>query len=280
MKKLLFTVAKMIAFFIGFALLVGLIPIPDSSNGAVWRFWAEFIPFLCIVFLTLLFWFIEKRKVKLCIISSPLKNSVIGVVTGIAWLGIVTAILMIFGTMKIVECNVVPMLWLWIFSALINTIMQELLLRGYLYQILKMNYNVAVATVVTTVLFTFMHGGAFEAGFIPVMNVFTMSLFMTMTLEYTQSLIAPIIIHFIWNSVGSIILGGVSLAEDYPHLCVTEFTGNVLLSGGAPKMEGSIVVLFVNVIFMIGFVVLLKKRKYSLLDCQMVDLYEKSEFRG
>lgn len=280
MKKLLFTVAKMIAFFIGFALLVGLIPIPDSSNGAVWRFWAEFIPFLCIVFLTLLFWFIEKRKVKLCIISSPLKNSVIGVVTGIAWLGIVTSILMIFGIMKIVECNVVPMLWLWIFSALINTIMQELLLRGYLYQILKMNYNVAAATVVTTVLFTFMHGGAFEAGFIPVMNVFIMSLFMTMTLEYTQSLIAPIIIHFIWNSVGSIILGGVSLAEDYPYLCVTEFTGNVLVSGGAPKMEGSIVVLFVNVIFLIGFVVLLKKRKYSLLDCQMVDLYEKSEFRG
>lgn len=280
MKKLLFTVAKMIAFFIGFALLVGLIPIPDSSNGAVWRFWAEFIPFLCIVFLTLLFWFIEKRKVKLCIISSPLKNSVIGVVTGIAWLGIVTSILMIFGIMKIVECNVVPMLWLWIFSALINTIMQELLLRGYLYQILKMNYNVAAATVVTTVLFTFMHGGAFEAGFIPVMNVFIMSLFMSITLEYTQSLIAPIIIHFIWNSVGSIILGGVSLAEDYPNLCVTEFTGNVLLSGGAPKMEGSIVVLFVNIIFLIGFVVLLKKRKYSLLDCQMVDLYEKSEFRG
>lgn len=262
MKKTLTTVAKTTIFFVGWAILAGLLPIPDSSNNAIWRFWAELIPFLCILALTIFFWLIEKKKVKLHIISSPVKNSVIGLVTGAAWLGGVTSVLMLSGIMEITEYNSISMFWLWILSVFINTVMQELLVRGYLYQMLKSNYNVFVATIVTTALFTFMHGGAFEAGIIPVMNVLTMSLLMTLALEYTQSLITPIIMHFIWNSVGAIVLGAVSLADDYPHLFVTEFTGTMLLSGGIPKMEGSVIVLLVNVIFIIGFTVFVKKKHH------------------
>lgn len=81
-------------------------------------------------------------------------------------------------------------------SAFLNTIMQEMLVRGYLYQMIKSKYNIVAAVIVSTGLFTFAHGGAFEAGILPVLNVITMSLFMTAVLEYTDSLIAPIIIHF------------------------------------------------------------------------------------
>ena len=49
---------------------------------------------------------------------------------------------------------------------------------------------------------------------------------MTAVLEYTESLIAPIVIHFLWNGVGAIILGGVSLAEDYPHMFNMVISGN------------------------------------------------------
>ena len=112
--------------------------------------------------------------------------------------------------------------------------------------------------------FTFAHGGAFEAGIIPVLNVITMSLFMTAVLEYTDSLIAPIIIHFLWNGVGAIILGGVSLAEDYPHLFNIVISGNPLLSGGSCKIEGSIVVFIMNLILTIRFVNSKKKKKRKL----------------
>lgn len=263
MKKLLIVTGKILVFFIGWVLLASLLllPIPNLSNGAIWRFWVELIPFLTIAGLTVIFWLFEKKKVKLHIVSSPIKNSAIGIITGIIWIGTVTIILILLGIMKIVDHNIVFMLWLWIFSVFINTIMQELLVRGYLYQMLKTNYNVIVATIITTALFTFMHGGAFEAGIIPVMNVFTMSLLMTIVLEYTESLIAPIIMHFIWNCVGAIVIGGVSLADDYPNLFVTEFVGNVLLTGGTPKMEGSIVVLILNTVLILGFALLWKKRQ-------------------
>lgn len=65
-----------------------------------------------------------------------------------------------------------------------------------------------------------------------------MSLFVTAVLEYTESLVAPIVIHFLWNGVGAIILGGVSLAEDYPHLFNMVISGNSILSGGSCKIEG------------------------------------------
>lgn len=259
MKKSLITIGKSLLFFIVWILAVSLIPIPDSQNDAVWRFWAELIPLLAVAVLTAAFWFIEKKKIPLNIASSPMKNIAVGVIAGIIWLGAAFGILALSGTMKIVGFNPVPMLWLWIISAFLNTIMQELLVRGYLYQLLKANFNTITAVITTTVLFTLMHGGVFEAGVVPILNVLTMSLLMTAVLEYTRSLTAPIIMHFIWNCVGAIVLGGVSLADDYPNLCTTEFTGNALLSGGEFKMEGSIVVLCLNAALLIVFMLLLKK---------------------
>ena len=172
-----------------------------------------------------------------------------------------TGVLLLTGTMHITGYQQVPLLGLWILSALLNTVMQELLIRGYLYQLIKAQYSTAAAAIATTALFTFLHGGALEAGIIPTLNVVTMSLLMGLVPEYTQSLLAPTVMHFLWNCIGGILLGGVSLAEDYPQLCLTEFTGPVLLSGGAPKMEGSIVVFLLNLLLIAVFAALLKKRK-------------------
>ena len=244
MKKLIEVSLKSIIFFIGWAICASVIPIPDIDNAALWRFFAELIPFLAIVVMSVIFWFVDRKKTKLHLTQRPVYSSVLGGTVGLSWLGI-------------------SMLWLWILSAFINTIMQEMLVRGYLYQMIKRNYNVVAATVVSTILFTFAHGGAFEAGTLPVLNVLTMSLFMTAVLEYTNSLIAPIIVHFLWNSVGAIILGGVSLAEDYPHLFNMTFGGNQLLSGGIYKIEGSVVVFVLNVIMIIGFIMAKKKKNIA-----------------
>ncbi len=188
-----------------------------------------------------------------------MKSLTVGIIAGIVWLGAAVAILIFTGTMTVVGHNSISMLWLWIISVFLNTIMQEMLVRGYLYQLIKANYNAIAAAVVTTALFTLMHGGAFEAGIIPVLNIVTMSLLMTAVLEYTHSLTAPIIMHFIWNCVGAVILGGVSLADNYTNLCITEFTRNALLSGGEFKIEGSIVVLLLNTALALVFLFLAKK---------------------
>lgn len=251
-------------FFVGWVICASVIPIPDTASAVIWRFWAELIPLLSIIVLTLIFLLIDKRKTQLHLTGRPVYNIILGCVTGSVWIGISVGILSIIGVVHIDGRNQISMLWLWMVSAFLNTVMQEMLVRGYLYQMLKSNYNTVAAVIVSTGLFTFAHGGAFEAGILPVLNVITMSLFVTAVLEYTDSLIAPIVIHFLWNGVGAIILGGVSLAEDYPHLFNMVISGNPILSGGSCKIEGSIIVLLMNLILMIGFIIAKKEKNRNL----------------
>ena len=52
--------------------------------------------------------------------------------------------------------------------------------------------------------------------------------------------------HAIWNIVGALFLGGISLADDYPHMLTMQASANTLLSGGEYKIEASIVTLILN----------------------------------
>ena len=147
MKKFFTTTGKALTFFLGWAVLTGLMPFPDSSNGAVWRFWAELIPLLSAAGFTLLFWLPERRKLTLPLCTAPLKSAIIGFAAGVLWLGIAAGVLLLTGTMHITGYQQVPLLGLWILSALLNTIMQELLIRGYLYQLIKAQYSTAAAAI-------------------------------------------------------------------------------------------------------------------------------------
>ena len=260
LKKIAISTAKFICFFIGWAVLAGVLPVPDSNEPAIWRLWAEIIPLLAIVLFTWVFWLAEKKSVTLHLIEKPMRGILLGIVTGLLWLAIPTLLMYITKSIHFDGMNEVKLFPIWMLAAFLNVIMQELLVRGYLYQMLKQKHNIVAAIIFTTALFTACHGGAFEAGIIPVVNVITMSLLMTAIMEYSESLVAPIIMHFLWNGIGALILGGVSLADDYPSLLITSFSGNEILSGGACKIEGSIFVLIVNIVLIAIFVSLNRKK--------------------
>ena len=218
------------------------------------------MPLLSIIAFTFVFWLIEKKTVKLHLFENPVKGVILGTVTGIVWLAIPVLLMYIAKSIHFNGTNSISLFSVWVLAVFLNVIMQELLVRGYLYQMIKQKHNVIAASVITTALFTALHGGAFEAGVIPVLNVLTMSLLMTVILEYSGSIIAPTVMHFLWNGIGALVLGGVSLADDYPSLLVTTFTGNEILSGGVCKIEGSIIVLSINLILIV-FSIFLRSKK-------------------
>ena len=256
MKKITITIAKFIEFFLGWAILISILPLSSSENPAIWRLWAEIIPLFAMIVLTLIFWLAEKKSVRLYLFDNLVKGAALGVITGIVWLAVPVLVMYIAKIIHFDGTNSISLFPVWMLAAFLNVITQELLVRGYLYQMIKQKHNIAAAAIATTALFTVLHGGAFEAGVVPVLNVFTMSLLMTVVLEYSGSIIAPTIMHFLWNGIGALVLGGVSLADDYPNLLITTFTGNEILSGGVCKIEGSIIVLFVNVILIALFMFL------------------------
>ena len=134
MKKVLSVSIKTIIFFVGWAICVSVIPIPDTASAVIWRFWAELIPLLSVIAITLIFWLADQKKIRLHLTGKPVYNIILGGVTGTIWLGASVGILSILGVVQIEGKNQIAMLWLWLLAAFLNTVMQEMLVRGYLYR--------------------------------------------------------------------------------------------------------------------------------------------------
>ena len=132
MKKTFVIFLKIVLFFVGWAVLSGVVDIPND-NSAIWRFFAEFIPFVVIVIFTIIFLMIEKKEVRIPIMQNSIKGILSGTVAGIIWIGFSATLLLVSNQMVIIEYNDVPLLGLWILSAFINVAMQEMLVRGYIY---------------------------------------------------------------------------------------------------------------------------------------------------
>ena len=189
MKKIGITVIKSLGFFLGWAILVSLLPLSSSKEPAIWRLWVEITPLLAIVAFTLGFWLAEKKDVKLHLFDNPAKGVVLGVITGIVWLAIPVFVMYAAKIIHFDGTNFINLFPVWMLAVFLNTIMQELLVRGYLYQMLKQKHNIIVAAIVTTILFTALHGGAFEAGVIPVLNRNFLSLGITLLFHIHKGII-------------------------------------------------------------------------------------------
>ncbi len=258
MKRVVATALKFGAFFVGWAVLSGVIDVP-SSNPAVWRFFAEVVPFAVLIGFTAVFLATERGEVTIPVRDDAGRGLLVGTFVGCVWIGLPTVILLTGHHLEVVGAKTVSSLWLWMVSAFVNVVMQELLVRGYLYQLLKVRYGLSMAVLFTTVLFTLLHGGAIEAGALAVANVVTMCLFTTALYESERTILAPIAAHAIWNVIGAIVLGVVSLADDYPSVLSMAASGPALLSGGAYQIEASVVVTIINVALLLLF--LLRARR-------------------
>ena len=273
MKKLTILIGKILGFIFIWAILISISSIDTLSNpplgainSATRRLWWEFMPFLITLAVTFFFVkVIEKSEIKTTFTKKPIREVFLGITLGIIWIGSIVTILYFLGILKFATKNHVPYIYVWIFASFINVLMQEYFVRGYLFQLICSEYNIVSASIITTIIFTALHGGAIEAGLIPVLNVITMSIFMTLLLIYFKSLLVPTIVHSIWNAIGAIYLGSVGLAEDYPHIWNSIFQGNKLLSGGQLKLEGSIFVLVINgvMIIILSFMILKKDKKLN-----------------
>lgn len=260
MEKLYIILAKMTLFVLGWMLCSSLIPIPQANSTAMGRLWEEVIPLACLAVFTVILWILDKRQEKIRLIGKPVKSGLFGIVCGFIWIVMAVVVLSVAGVMYIDSINRVTMLGAWLAVILLNVTIQELLVRGYLYHMLQMNYNTIVAIIVTTILFTVFHGGVLTGGVMPILNMVTMSLVLTAAMEYTNSLLAPILMHFMRVSLGAVLIGGTPAEGLYPFVFTMGFEGSPMLSGGDYQMDGSLLSVIVNVIVTAAIFVAYKKK--------------------
>ena len=112
------------------AVAASLLPLPPTKDPAIWRLWAEFIPLLSVIAFTLLFWLIEKRSISLNLVKAPAKGFLTGAAAGSCWLAAPVLILYAAHSIRFEGVNTVENFPVWVLAALLNVIMQELLVRG------------------------------------------------------------------------------------------------------------------------------------------------------
>jgi len=248
MKRTILTLLKIIGFVVGWGVITSL-PMPEISDAALWRFVAELQPLVAVFLMTLLFWLLEKRDPELAPAPITGKGSLAGFLLGILWLGGAVLALWLMDTITFFGPRHISKLPIWILAGILNVLMQELLVRGYLYQLIKKEYNVWVAAIGTSGLFVAFHGTqVFQGGWLPFVTLLAASLLMTAAMEWTGSFAAPLLMHTLWNVVGGIVLNGVVLASDYPHVFDMKLRGYDLLTGGDAKLEGSLITLLLSVL--------------------------------
>lgn len=260
LKKFGKVTLKILIFFLSWAIIGGIVDISFPSP-VLWRFQAEFFPLLFIIIDSYIFWRIEKKNIQIVGWKKPVLNILTGLFVGLIWILVPIGILYYAEIIHFSEFQSPTQIWLWLISLFLNTIMQELLIRGYLYQLIKKEYHVVPAILFTTAIFTSFHGGAFEAGLIPVINVITMSLAMSFSLEYSGSLLLPIMMHGVYNLIDGIILGTGTVVE-YPHMFSAIYTGPTILTGGSFEISGSIIITFMNVMLMLAFFILWRVKTF------------------
>jgi uncharacterized protein len=208
----------------------------------------EFLPLIFILIPTLLIWkFLDKEKIENLEIfpKNFIKNTISGTIIAIFWIGLAVLGLSFFCKLK-TNFNIAigyKMIIVYFVILLINTIMQEVLCRGYLFKTIEKSFSTTTAVIVTSVFFVLLHPGAIDSGFIGTLNVFFAGLVFGIARKMSGNLWLPITIHIVWNFLDSVVFG-ISPLGLYPHLDLIKVTGQELFTGGKNGLSTSIITLF------------------------------------
>jgi membrane protease YdiL (CAAX protease family) len=175
----------------------------------------------------------------------------IGILTGVAVVGLGTFTLWFIGDLKFLGAGFEPAVFL--LNLLIFGLVafgEELFFRGYLLNNLLQSLNKWLALGISAVFFMLLHlqnAGA-SASLLPVLSVFTGGVLFGIAYVFTKNLWFGIALHFTWNFLQGPVLGyDVSGTSARPIFHQT-ITGSPVITGGVFGFEGSAVCILLSVI--------------------------------
>ncbi len=119
-------------------------------------------------------------------------------------------------------------------------ISEELILRGYILSNLMTSFNKYIALIISSVIFSLMHGANPDFNLLSMIGLFVAGLFFGLAYIYTKSLWFPIALHFSWNFFQGTIFGFNVSGKDTYSFIVTKENSFTIWNGGNFGFEGSI----------------------------------------
>ncbi|MCG1037339.1 CPBP family intramembrane glutamic endopeptidase [Polaribacter sargassicola] len=181
--------------------------------------------------------------------KNRLKEFVIGIVIGliIMSLGYVTLIGLKEITFLKTNFNLTELIIL-VLIFIVVAVGEEVILRGYILKNLLFSFNKYVALIVSSILFSLIHGFNDHVDLFALFNLFLAGILLGLPYIYTKNLWFSIALHLSWNLFQALFGFNVSGHENY-SLIVFEVTNQPnLLNGGAFGFEGSYLAIIAQVI--------------------------------
>ncbi len=137
------------------------------------------------------------------------------------------------------------------------SIVEEVMIRGYIQSRLMTKMNKFLALVVASVIFSILHIPNPNIGLFPLINLFLAGVMLGAAFLYTHNLWFPISLHLAWNWIQGPVLGyEVSGTKMFPTLLTLELPEENLINGGAFGFEGSIIcsiLMIISIFVIIGW---------------------------
>lgn len=269
---------RVLAFFIAFGMITALFIIPMTLAPSDWtdewpiqmQLYADVAGALAMFAATwIMLRFVDRRPFRSIGFGgvSVWRDLGAGLGLGAGWLALSVGVAWIAGwvTVRAPAGFSLPLLLLASIGVLFNVLTQQLLLCGYILQTIRSRSNFLVALVVSAVLFSTYHFGAFEGAWLPAVNVFVAGTLFCLAYGVTGNLWLPAAIHFTWNLLLGPALGLTVSGTGDMGLGWTVFAieGPAAFTGGQFGLEGGLVVTFTTAILIVAIIVRARQKFWN-----------------
>ena len=192
-----------------------------------------------------------------------------GFVTGMIMVVVIVGTMAVFNSIEIDVENINPTgisviggVIIFLFAYIIQGASEEIVSRGWMFQVIGARYKPWLGVVITSILFAFLHMGNSGVNPLGVINLLLISVLFTLFVMKDGSLWGACALHSAWNwTLGNVF--GLSVSGSGEKVTVFDLntTGNGLISGGDFGPEGSLITTVVLLIAIFLIVLLIKGNK-------------------
>ncbi|MCX7923980.1 MAG: CPBP family intramembrane metalloprotease [Clostridia bacterium] len=188
-------------------------------------------------------------------ISSGFKDLAYGMFLGAASMIAVFAVLLISGSISLINEFSTPNISVSIITGFLMFIFvgfnEELFARAYCISVLQSNGSRWIPAIISSVIFSLMHGMNPNLSVLGLINIFLVGLLFAYMFLKTNSLWLPVGYHITWNFFQGNVFGFSVSGMPLDSIYSVKLNGNSILNGGAFGPEGG---LMATLVVVLGFV--------------------------
>jgi uncharacterized protein len=130
-----------------------------------------------------------------------------------------------------------------------NTVMQEVIVRGYAQQTIQKEFSVLDGVIFSAFFFLVLHLGAIQGAILPMISIFAAGVLLGSAYAVTGNLWLPIALHFGWNFLQGPVLGEVVSGRGHQTgWRLFHLVGPPLMTGGKFGIEGGLIAIVITIL--------------------------------